>query len=39
MYDGCLIAENLIDQISELDKYFEYKEIEEDKKVNFVVTR
>lgn len=38
-YDGNLVAENLMDWISELDKYFEYKEIEEDKWVKFVVTR
>ena len=38
-YDGSLIAEHLIDWISELDKYFEYDEIEEDKRVKLVVTR
>ena len=38
-YDGSLIVEHLIDQISELDKYFEYDEIEEDKRVKLVVTR
>lgn len=38
-YDGSLVAKNLMDQISELDKYFEYEEIDEDKRVNFVVTR
>ena len=32
-------SENLIDWISELDKYFEYEEIEEEKKVKFDVTR
>ena len=38
-YDGSLVAEHLIDQISELDKYFEYDEVEEDKKVRLAVTR
>lgn len=38
-YDGSLTIENLIDWISELDKYFEYEEIEEEKRVKFVVTR
>ena len=38
-YDGSLIAEHLIDWISEMDKYFEYNEIEEDKRVRLVVTR
>ena len=38
-YDGTLITEHLIDQISEMDKYFEYDDIEEDKRVRLVVTR
>ena len=38
-YDGSLIVEHLIDWISELDKYFEYDEVEEDKRVRLVVTR
>ena len=38
-YDGSLIAEHLIDSISELDKYFEYDEFEEDKRVRLAVTR
>jgi len=38
-YDGSSTAENLIDWIGELDKYFEYEEIDEEKKVKFVVTR
>ena len=38
-YDGSLIVEHLIDWISELDKYFEYNEIEEDKRVTLAVTR
>ena len=35
-YNGSLIAEHLIDWISELDKYFEYDETEEDKRVRLV---
>ena len=38
-YDGSLIVEHLINWINELDKYFEYDEIEEDKRVILVVTR
>ena len=38
-YDGSLIAEHLIDWISELDKYFEYNEIKEYKRVGLAVTR
>ena len=38
-YYGSLIVEHLIDWISELDKYFECDEIEEDKRVRLVVTR
>ena len=38
-YDGSLVAEHLIDWISELDKYFEYDEVEEDKRVRLAVTR
>jgi len=39
VYDGSLIAEHLIDWISDLDKYFEYDEVEENKRVRFAVTR
>ena len=39
IYDGSLKDENLLDWISEMDKYFEYEEIDEDKRVKFVVTR
>ena len=38
-YDGSLVAEHLIDWISELDKYFEHNEVEEDKRVRLAVTR
>ena len=37
-YDGSLVAEHLIEWISELDKYFEYDDIKEDKSVRLVVT-
>ena len=39
IYDSSLKTNTLIDWVSELDKYFEYKEIDEEKKVKFVVTR
>ena len=39
IYNGSLKAENLIDWICEMDKYFEYKEIDENKRVKFSVTR
>lgn len=39
IYDGSLKDENLLDWISEMEKYFEYEEIDEDKRVKFVVTR
>ena len=38
-YDGSLTTESLIDWINELDKYFEYEEIDDDRKVKFAVTR
>ena len=38
-YNGSLIPEHLINWISELDKYFEYDDIEEYKRVILVVTR
>ena len=38
-YDGRLSTEALLDWISELDKYFEYEEINEDKRVRFAVTK
>ena len=38
-YDGSIFVDDLIDWISEMDKYFEYDEIEEDKRVRLVVTR
>ena len=37
-YDGNLSAEGLIDWIGELDRYFDYEEVEGDKKVKLVVT-
>ena len=38
-YEGSRTAKRLIDWISELDKYFEYNEIGENKKVRLAVTR
>ena len=37
-YEGSLTVEHLIDWISELENYFEYDEIEENKKVRLEVT-
>ena len=39
IYDGSLKDENLIYWISEMDKYFEYEEIDKNKRVKFAVTR
>jgi hypothetical protein len=39
MYEGNLDIEELLDWFRALDKYFEYEDIEEDKKVKHVVTR
>ena len=39
IYDDSLKDDNLLDWISEMEKYFEYKEINEDKRVKFVVIR
>ena len=38
-YEGSLDAEELIDCIRALDTYFDYEDIEDDKKVRHVVTR
>ena len=38
-YDGSLVAKHLIDWISDMDKYFEYDEVEEYKRARLVVTR
>jgi len=37
-YDGSLVVENLFDWISELDNCFEYEEMDDEKRVKFVVT-
>ena len=37
-YDGNLSAKGLIDWIGELDRYFDYEEVEEDKKVKLAIT-
>ena len=39
MYEGNLDAEDLLDWIRSLDKYFDYEEVEEGRKVRHVVTR
>ena len=39
IYDGNISAEGLINWIGELERYFDYEETEEDKKVNLAVTR
>jgi hypothetical protein len=39
MYEGNLDIEELLDWIRALDKYFDYEDVEEDKKVKHVVTR
>lgn len=38
-YDGNLSVEGFIDWIGELERYFDYDNVEEDKKVKLVVTR
>lgn len=38
-YNGNLSAEELIDWIGQLDRYFDYEDVEEDKKMKLVVTR
>jgi hypothetical protein len=39
MYEGNLDVEELIDWIRAMDKYFDYEDIDEEKKVKHVVTR
>ena len=39
MYEGNLNVEELIDQINSLDKYFDYDDVGEGKKVKYAVTR
>jgi hypothetical protein len=39
MYEGNLDVEELLDWISDLDKYFDYEEIDDEKKVKHTVTR
>ena len=38
-YDGNLSVEGLIDWIGELDRYFEYEDVEADKKVKLAISR
>jgi hypothetical protein len=39
MYEGNLDVEEMLDWFRALDKYFDYEDIEEDRKVKHVVTR
>jgi hypothetical protein len=39
MYEGNLNIEEMLDWFRALDKYFDYKDIEEDKKFKNIVTR
>ena len=39
MYEGSLNAEEVMDWIRSLDKYFDYEEVDEKKMVKFAVTR
>ena len=39
MYEGNLIPEELVDWISTMDKYFDYENVADEKKVRFAVTR
>jgi hypothetical protein len=39
MYEGNLDVEGLLDWIRAIDKYFDYEDVEEDKKVKHAVTR
>jgi hypothetical protein len=39
VYEGNLDAEELLDWIRALDTYFNYKDVEEDKKVRHAITR
>jgi hypothetical protein len=39
MYEGNLDAEELLDWIRSMDKYFDYEDVDEEKRVRHVVTR
>jgi hypothetical protein len=39
MYEGNLDVEELLDWIISMDKYFDYEDVDEEKKVNHTVTR
>jgi hypothetical protein len=39
MYEGNLDVEEILDWIRALDQYFDYEDVEEDKKVKHVITR
>ena len=38
-YNGDLDANELLDWINEMEKFFDYDEIDEEKKVKFAITR
>ena len=39
MYEGNLDTEEFLDWIREMDKYFDYEDVEEEKKVGYLITR
>jgi hypothetical protein len=39
MYEGNLDVEELLDWIRSMDKYFDYEDVDEEKRVRHVVTR
>jgi hypothetical protein len=39
MYEGNLDVEEMLDWFRDMDKYFDYEDVEEDKKVKHVTTR
>jgi hypothetical protein len=39
MYEGNLDVEELLDWIQSMDKYFDYEDVDEEKRVRHVVTR
>jgi hypothetical protein len=39
MYEGNLDVEELLDWVRSMDKYFEYEDVDEEKRVRHVVTR
>lgn len=39
MYEGNMNVKRLIDQTNEVDKYFDYEDIDEEKRVKYVMNR